>query len=459
MQKEIDNCYVVVSFEMQAPPERKCDMKDFDMIIGYATIKRELEQITDVLKNGATYKNLGVSAPKGLLLYGAPGVGKTLMANCLISASGRNMFACRKNQPDGDFIIAIKDTFSKAVANAPSIIFLDDMDKFANGDEDHRDAEEYVTVQSCIDETKGKDVFVLATANRLRCLPESLLRAGRFDRLIRVQPPLGQDAIRIIEHYLESKKFVTDIDVTFIARVMNGRSCAELETVINEAGLYAGFERADHVTMKHFLTACMRIVFEIQPTLPDGDDCSAGTSSGDNTKNQIVYHEAGHAVISEVLCPNSVTIVSAHGERSGVGGFTSYYYDDDISPLRRKQIQVVSALGGMAAVEQRFGIIDTGTQDDLYQAFDLAKDLISENCMCGFHLHASEYGDSDKLRSKQEFAASCEIERYYRKAKEILALNRDFIERMACQLREKMVLTTFDIQIIKAECPICPVAI
>ena len=304
-------------------------MNAFDKIIGYSSIKKELKQISDTLKNREAYDKLGVSAPRGLLLYGEPGVGKSLMASAVIKESGRKVFCCRKDSPNGDFIKKIKATFDKAVQNAPSIVYLDDMDKFTNGDERHPDAEEYVTVQSCIDETKDKQVFVLATVNNIRCLPRSLRRAGRFDRTIEVNAPHGEDAVKIITHYLKSKSFVDDIDPTVIAKIMDGRSCAELETVINEAGLYAGHERAKVITMEHFLKACMRTVFQAFPDDEDDladepDDFYCGLSDPNHVVSQIVYHEAGHAVISEVLCPESVTLVSAYNAARKRGGFTSY---------------------------------------------------------------------------------------------------------------------------------------
>ena len=213
-------------------------MKAFDKIIGYVPLKQELMQISDTLKNREFYDKLGVCAPRGLLLYGEPGVGKSLMAGAVIEESGRPVFRCRKDEPNGDFVKKIKATFEKAAENAPSIVFLDDMDKFANGDESHPDAEEYVTVQSCIDETKGKEVFVLATANDTDCLPESLLRAGRFDRTIEVGLPMGEDAIEIVAYYLKSKRLWRGLTPLPIAKIMIGHSCAILETVLNEAGLY-----------------------------------------------------------------------------------------------------------------------------------------------------------------------------------------------------------------------------
>ena len=161
-------------------------MEAFEEIIGYEDIKHELRRIADALNRSEAYRTLGAKAPSGLLLHGDPGVGKTLMANCLIKASGRKAFVCRKTKPSEEFIGTIKETFDAAMENAPSIVYLDDMDKFANDDERHRNSEEFVTVQSCIDELRGKEVFVLATANETHCLPSSLTRAGRFDRVIDV---------------------------------------------------------------------------------------------------------------------------------------------------------------------------------------------------------------------------------------------------------------------------------
>ena len=123
-------------------------MSEFDKIIGYKDIKTELIGLCDVIKNADKYKALGVAPIGGLLLDGNPGVGKTLMANCFIKESGRKAFVCRKNKPDGEFVNEIKNVFVEAAENAPSIILLDDMDKFANEDDYHRNAEEYVTVQS-----------------------------------------------------------------------------------------------------------------------------------------------------------------------------------------------------------------------------------------------------------------------------------------------------------------------
>ena len=439
-------------------------MNAFDKIIGYSSVKKELMQISDTLKNREAYDRLGVSAPRGLLLYGEPGVGKSLMARAVIEESGRKVFCCRKDSPNGDFVKKIKSTFEKALQNTPSIVYLDDMDKFANGDEGHPDAEEYVTVQSCIDETKDKQVFVLATVNNIRHLPLSLRRAGRFDRTIEVTPPRGEDAVKIITYYLKSKRFVDVIDPTVIAKIMDGRSCAELETVINEAGLYAGYERAESITMKHFLKACIRTVFHAFPDDEDDfadeqDDFSYCLSDPDHVVSQIVYHEAGHAVVSEVLCPESVTLISAYNATRKRGGFTSYYNDNSKAPFYWSKSRIIGSLGGVAAIEQKFGISDIGCERDLDQAFSMTRDLIVNTCIGGFHLHTSGYGDSERLQSAQEEAIAVEVEKYYRKAKEILSVNWDFFEKLAAALAQKKLLSAVDIRKIKSECRIVTVAV
>ena len=333
------------------------------------------------------------------------------------------------------------------------------MDKFANGDERHPDAEEYVTVQSCIDETKDKQVFVLATVNNIRCLPRSLRRVGRFDRTIEVNAPRGEDAVKIITYYLQSKRFIDGIDPTVIAKIMD-----ELETVINEAGLYAGYERAKVITMEHFLKACMRTVFQAFPDdeddlVDESVDSSYGLSDPDHVISQIVYHEAGHAVISEVLSPESVTLVSAYNATRKRGGFTSYYNDNKQTPIYWKKSRIIGSLGGVAAVEQKFGISDIGCEPDLDQAFDMTRDLIVNTCISGFHLHAAGYRDSQRLMSVQEEAVAAEVEKYYRKAKEILSSNWEFFEKIAAALAQKKLLSAVDIQKIKNECRIVTMSI
>ena len=424
-------------------------MNEFDRIIGYEGLKKELMQVADALRSGEAYAKLGVKSPRGLMLHGAPGVGKTLMASCLIGASGRKAFICRKDKPDGEFVNQITETFRTAKKAAPSIVFLDDMDKFTNGDEDNPDAEEYVTVQSCIDECRDNDVFVLATANNIRALPKSLLRMGRFDRVIRVENPKGKDAECIVSHYLAGRPFVGSVDAAVIAQIMRGSSCAELETVINGAGLLAGYERSEVVTMDHIMKACLHLFHAVPMEVINSFGEEKNEEAGENLR-RTAYHEAGHATVAEVLNPGSVTLVTAFDdENSDMGGFASCGGDVRGSYLQKTENHIVISLGGMAASEQVFGEPDTGSSNDLAQAFSAAAEMVRKICVCGLHLHSVFYGDSPELRARQERATASEVERYFRKAKEILANNRPLLDAIAEGLMKKGFLTACDIAEIK----------
>ena len=177
----------------------------FKSLIGYKAIKKEVERIIDQLVNFDKYANFGIKEPHGLLLHGAPGVGKTTLANCVLEASGRKTFVCRKAASNSCFSLEISNLFNEAEECAPSIILLEDMDKYANEGSFRKDAEEYVTIQACIDRVKDKQVFVVATVNDIKKLPDSLIRAGRFDHILEMKCPTGQDAEEIIEYYLKQK--------------------------------------------------------------------------------------------------------------------------------------------------------------------------------------------------------------------------------------------------------------
>ncbi len=237
-------------------------MDNFERVVGYEDIKAELRRFADVIKNTNKYADLGVTLPSGLLLSGKPGLGKTLMAKCFIEEAGCKTFTLRKDKPNGDFVKHIRETFDEAKKEAPSIVFLDDMDKFANEDRMHRDAEEYVTIQSCIDDNKGCGIFVLATVNEKYDLPDSLLRAGRFDETIDVEPPRGEDAEELIKYFLSTKTMMGNIDMEELTRLMEGNSCAEIETIINKAGIYAVSDGRDRIDQGDIVKACMRLMFE-----------------------------------------------------------------------------------------------------------------------------------------------------------------------------------------------------
>lgn len=420
--------------------------KEFAPIIGYKSIKNEMIKICDIMRNRDFYSKLGVSVPNGLLLSGDPGLGKTLMANCFIKATGRNAFTCRKDKPDGEFVNYIKAIFDEAVKNAPSIVFLDDMCKFANGDEYHKNSEEFVTVQSCIDDVKGKDVFVLATINDESAIPDSLMRAGRFDNRIEVKEPKGEDAEKIVEHYIKRKNFVSDVDVKTITRLLNGASCAELETVINQAGVYAGFNRKEKIEMEDIVKACLRIIHKA----PEKE-----SAHSPEVLKAVAYHEAGHAVIAEALEPSSVNFVSVRSHGGDAGGFTNYYQPEEYWVKKRyMENRVMVLLGGKAATEIVFGEADVGASKDLCRAFDIVERFVYNYCCNDFSRWIQDGYTSEGTRERRDTQMASEMTHFYQKAKKILMDNREFLDKLAQALINKDVLTSVEIGAIKATCKI-----
>ena len=417
-------------------------MKNFASIIGYEDIKMELARALDIIKHPDKYKALGVKAPSGIFLHGEPGVGKTMLATAFVKATGRPYFVCRKDKPDGDFVNEIKNVFEKAQEAAPSVVLLDDFDKFANTSERHSDNEEFVTVQSCIDDMKsqGKDVFVFATANNMRKLPESLVRAGRFDKIIEVKNPAVKDAARIIEHYLSDKPVVSNLDYDELARILQGHSCAELEKIINEAGIYAGYEGREYITKEDILKSIMRTIFNAPESLEKrSDKYEKGTA----------IHEAGHALISELLDPGSVNLVSINRHSGGVGGITSYYQDENYwFEFEYMENRVMSLLGGKAATEIKLGTADVGANSDMYRAFDIVERFVDNYCLHGFDQFERE-NSSQVLYSKKETYIHAELDRYYARVKRMIAENVSILDRITEALLEKKTITGADVRELK----------
>lgn len=423
-------------------------MKEFDKIIGYSNVKRELIRVCDILKNGDKYAKLGVKIPGGILLHGKPGLGKTTMAKCFIEASGRKVFVCRKIKPNGEFVKEIKSIFDEAANSAPSIVFLDDMDKYANDDDKHVNSEEYVALQSCIDEIKDKDVFVIATANDLDNLPDSLLRVGRFDKTIKINNPKGKDAEDIIRYYLSTKSYVDDVDVEEIAHLMDGRSCAELETAINEAGIYAGFAGKEKIESGDIISACLRLVFNSPENL---DDIS------DEALQRIAYHEAGHAVVAEILEPGSISIITACTHSGEKDGSVAYNQAKDYFTSKKyMENRVMCLLAGRAATELIYNEVDVGAISDLRRAFDIVQRFVDNYCSYSFehwNFWYRGYNDSSEAtKSRTEMQIYADMQRFYDKAKNILFDNREFLDQLAATIMDKKIVLGKEVRAIKSTC-------
>ena len=422
-------------------------MKEFNRIIGYKSVKKELITIVDMMRNPEKYEKVGVNIPSGLLLHGQPGLGKTLMANCLIKASKRKAFIIRKDTPNGDFVKEIKKTFDNAKKESPSIVFLDDLDKFANSDTNHKNAEEYVTVQSCIDDVKYKNVFVLATANDIDNLPESLYRAGRFDVCIKIYPPKLNDAESIIKHCLKNKKISNDINYLDIAKLLEGRSCAVLESIINKAGINAAFEKRDTIEMNDMVKAIMRLIFDA----PESDELDQNEFI-----DNICTHEAGHIVVSEILEPESVSFATVKKHDGETSGFVSYHNNDNyFESITFMENRIKSLLAGKAAIEIVYGIIDVGSTIDIDRASEIVRRLIGEYGKYGlFYISIDDYysRSGTDYGNRRMLTIQNELERYYQESKKILIENREFLSKLTEYLKKHKVILHSEIQEIKNNC-------
>lgn len=412
-------------------------MSEFNKIIGYQTIKEELLQICDMIHNREIYEKLGAKLPQGILLYGDPGLGKSLMAKCFIAESGLPAYIVRRNKGSDDFIGKITETFEKAKNNAPAIVLLDDMDKFANEDDRHADAEEYVAVQAGIDEVKGFNVFVFATVNEMRKLPHSLIRSGRFDRKIEVNAPTDRDAEEIIKYYLARKKVSDNVNMDDLVKMVSYGSCAELETILNEAAINAAYARKEKVEMDDLVKAVLRMQYDA----PD----NFTKRSGDALK-EIAVHEAGHLVVSEVLTPGSVGLASLRSSgRDSMGGFMHRCL-----PVARRAHNILVSLAGKAATELYYsGICASGCQNDIARATGSIRNAVTKSGTCGLAMVdvLGDYpGSSESYKAGLESVVHAELERYMFKTREILIKNRNFLEKAAELLSERETLLYSDIK-------------
>lgn len=406
-------------------------MSAFDKVIGYEKEKEELYQLCDMAKNPEKYAALGVKLPRGILLHGVPGVGKTLMASALIEEMGRVCYTCRKDKANDAFVETIRGVFAEAKAHAPSVIFLDDVDKFS-ADSDSRNPEELIAVQSGIDEVKGADVFVVATANEIRELPRSLRRAGRFDRILEICPPNRKEAVEIVRHYLSDKKVAADVTAEGVARLMDGNSCAALESVLNEAGIYAGYENKPEIGREHIVRAVLRDIFEADESV---NEMSAAA------KEEVAFHEAGHAVAALAFDAESVGLISVRPSKSDARGVVQIFKSENyFGSYERMRERVIALLAGKAAVGLKYGRLDVGAGSDIDRASAIVQRFITDYAASGFALFhpdnhfsvTSEWHDDKIVTERSAMLARC-----YEEAKEVLRKNWAFVERVAAALVER----------------------
>ena len=407
-------------------------MNEFNQVMGYEPIKEELYRIIDCLNNIDKYNKLGAKSPKGLLLYGDPGLGKTLIANCFINSINRKKYVIRKDKPNGEFVKYLTNEIKDAIQNEPSIVLLDDLDKYSNNDDKHKNSDEFIALQSMIDDSKNKEIFFIATANDLSSIPGSLLRKGRFDYEIGFSKPNTSDSKKIISYYLKNKINSNDVDIDELANILAGSSCAELEEFVNEAGIYAGYHNHKEVTMDDYIDAALRTIFDSPKENIDRNPYQLKIAA---------YHEAGHTIISELLSPKSVNLVCISNYFNGNGGVTSVNKDENID--WDKDIMLNNAkvcLAGKAAIELKFNKLDVGSEQDIKTARDIISEL--EDYCCN-HDFIKNYDGTplDRINIiKNEELRNCYLE-----VKQLLFENMDKLDAIANLLIEKKVIRQKDV--------------
>lgn len=414
----------------------------FENVIGYDDVKLELLKIIDIINNKVKYEKFGTKIPRNLMLFGVPGTGKTLMATDLINAINRKSYIIRKDNEKTAFINHIKNTFIDAKKNAPSIILIDDLDKFENGDSEHRNGESYVTIQSCIDDVKNDDVFVIATVNDKKLLPTSLVREGRFDKQIEVSLSIGEDAEKIIMYYLEDKKIDTSINRNKLVRLFSGKSCAFIETVLNNAGLSAGYNNRKLLNfddiMYSYADAIKRKIIVSNNIDPD-------------VALKVAYHEAGHALIMHMLQKDALIYCSLTVDEKELKGTTESHSKIDGVYYGEKTLRdnIIMTLGGRAATEIVFGEADLGAEQDMRYVKRQAFKLVENNDFYSIDYNHVAYPFADEpLTEITKNGISYELIKLYNETKKILSENRVILDDIAYSLAQKHYLFYDEIETI-----------
>lgn len=417
-------------------------MDKFDeKVIGYDSIKETLRQIADVLKRPEAYKEKGVSMPRGLLMESAPGLGKSLMASILMEESGRKSFVFRRINEGNTFLGEMKDIFDVAKEEAPSILLLEDLNLYVESNSPY--APEWACLQACIDETSDADIFVIATTNDTRYMPQSLLRPGRFDYILNLNPPLGKTAEDIVSYYLHDKNLAKDVQISDIVKAMPQVSCATLETAMNLAAINSVYRDHAHVQKEDIIDALLKVVYNLRKA-----DCEEDPQE----HQMIAVHEAAHAVVGEVLHSGSIGIITIRGSHGAIGGMESGFAVYAKSE-EEFQDEIIKTLAGKAGTALIYGIMDIRAAADIKKADQLLDIWLCHFAGGGFSgVEPSENRLSEPRLSYNEAIKSAKLEELYRRAYKILYDNRDFLLAVQKELLEHETLLNSDLAKIRESC-------
>lgn len=430
----------------------------FEDVAGIDEVKEELTELVDFLKEPKKYLNIGARIPKGVLLAGAPGTGKTLLARAVAGEAGVPFFHTSGSEFEEMLVGAgasrVRDLFNKARKASPCIIFIDEIDAVAKkrGTVLHSGAGEQ-TLNQILVEMDGlesrENVIVLAATNRPDVLDPAILRPGRFDRMVVVPMPDYQGRKEIINVHAKNKKFEDGIDLDLIAKKTIGYSGADLENLLNEAAIMAVKDGKKKVDQGDLLEAYLKVKLGRK---------KKGAINEDDLKVS-AYHEAGHAIVAKftkyATPVEQVSIIP----RGMSGGVTVYLPEDDKKYLYKDEMlaNLKSAVGGRAAEEIFIGRITTGASADIEHATSVAREMITQYGMSD-KLGMVKYGDveetkhlgytygggrdfSDKYAEMIDAEVKNLIDTAYRDAKKVLSDQKEYVEKLVKKLLEQEVIS------------------
>jgi cell division protease FtsH len=419
-------------------------MDNFSNIIGYEDEKKVLRQLADMCRNPKKYDALGVTIPHGVVLYGKPGLGKTVMAEDFLKETGRTFFVLRKDVSKEEFMARITKVFQDAAKSQPSVILLDDMDKFGSG----KNSEEYVMIQSLMDAVQDKNVFLIATANSIYDFPVSLLRNGRIDSEIEILPPTPPVAEKIIQYYLSSKKISRDINYKTLSMILEGESCAYLEGILNQAGISAAYEGREEISMDDIVKAILQEKIDSNCKLSD-------TSPSSGNVREVAYHEAGH-LAAGLLGGNEYMVLSflekgTKGDYSNSGSTDTVSKEPTSVSQENMEKKIREILGGMVAIDIRFGKIDVGASEDIKSAKCCILNMVGLYGCTGLSRTFCLTSGNNSIRDTVlETAIQGKWDEEYAKTKLLLKENWSLVESLTEALLQKRYLVYNEIQDIYA---------
>jgi cell division protease FtsH len=429
----------------------------FDDVAGVEEAKQELSEVVEFLKEPQKFIALGARIPKGVILMGAPGTGKTLMAKAVSGEAGVPFFSISGSEFVEMFVgvgaSRVRDLFDQAKRNSPCIVFVDEIDAVGRhrgaglgGSHDEREQ----TLNQILVEMDGFDtdtnVIIIAATNRPDILDPALLRPGRFDRRVILDRPDMSGRKKILEVHVRGKPLGRDVDLEAIARQTPGFVGADIESLVNEAAILAARRNKKTIDLPEFQEAVERVIA--------GPERKSRVIT-EEEKEVVAYHEAGHA-LAAAKTPladkvRKVTIIP----RGMAGGYTLILPDEDryLASKSKFEAELVTLLGGRAAEEIVFQRITTGASNDLERATELARKMIMEYGM-SHQLGPMTYGEREEMvflgRSIAEHRNYSEaiarsidaevrqvISTAYSRALDVMSRHRDILDRLAESLVQK----------------------